>query len=130
ALSDVPPLFFQQSAETQADFRAIYGDAAALAWAAEHGAPPPVSLVSIWQTPPDRDIPPVPPPVTPPFPRILAWWWGTVPLLLLVLAGALVVIQSGGSRLSRPGAAPARPRPRRALALPSIAGTVLGRFRA
>jgi hypothetical protein len=91
-----PELFFQQSAETQAAFRATYGDQAALAWAEEHGPPPPTSLISIWQAPPGVAIPPLPQSVAPAYPSLLAIWWGTVPLLLLAAACALAALHWWG----------------------------------
>jgi hypothetical protein len=90
AFADVPDLFYKQSADTQAAFRAIYGDRAPLAWAAEHGGPPVTSLVSIWQAPAGLDIPVLSPAVTPSYPAVLAAWWGIVPLLLLILSLALL----------------------------------------
>jgi hypothetical protein len=142
SLVDVSTLFFQQSAETQAAFRATYGDQASLAWAAEHGTPAPVSLVSVWEAPAGLDIPRLPPVVTPAYPALLPVWWGTVPLLFLALATTLVLLQVRGQpkwRLSlslgeRPRhRAPARPRVAgpaevfvRGLAGSSIAGRFMG----
>jgi len=125
SFADVPALFFQQSAETQAAFRDTYGDQAALVWAAEHGAPPITSLVSVWVAPAELIIEPLPPSVPPPYPAVLSIWWGTVPLVLLVLGSGLALLHGWGSGRARRPALHAAPALRRRIALPPAFGALL-----
>lgn len=133
ALANVPTLFFQQSAETQAAFRGTYGDEAALVWAAEHGAPPPTSIVSVWTAPEGLTIPPLPPVVTPPYPPLLAYWWGTVPLLLLALGAVLTLLHVWSPQArTEPAMTEARPQRRRWITAPvllPVLGALLPRRR-
>ncbi len=141
SLADVAPHFYDQSAQTRSDFYATYGDRAPMAWAAEHGTPTAVSLVTVWEAPAGLHVPPLPPDVMPAYPGVLSVWWGTVPMAVLVLAVALVVLQLRGQpkwRLSldlgerQPSREPAYPRvvgPAEALAKELLGNnTIAGRF--
>jgi len=103
ALQQGPEHFAEQSQQTQDDFRAVYGERAALAWAEQHAAelgPPLVySRVSIWQAPESAKVPrAVEPSIAPGYPPILAILWGTLPLGFLVLGLTLMLSQYVGSR--------------------------------
>jgi hypothetical protein len=120
SFEDVPTQFFRQSAESQAAFRANYGDQAALVWAAEHGGPPITSLVSIWTGPSAVAIPPLPPVVAPAYPALIPALWGTVPLMLLGLGLVLAIMQRWEWTRRRAKVSATRWQRHRGLALPAV----------